>query len=544
LTPRAWICAIATAAIWVFLATPAAASFTQAVGAGNSLNAVSCIPATTTCVVSDSKGNAFHATGVSATAAATWSPWAGPGPAPSWALACPATSLCVLATGTVAGSEGGNVYRANSLGGTFLSSFFAANGVGALSCPSTDFCVSANEGGGFIRYSTKPSGTLWSAVIIGIGAMKGVSCLSPSFCAVVDAAGNVRVATTEQGVKEGAGWKATNVNGGVALQDVACTSTSSCIAVDGSGEVLALTIAPDGAAAVTRQPIAGAGRLVALSCTGFTCAAADADGALFGSTDGGASWSMRFGSGAEFTSVSCASASLCAGVTRAGTVTTFDPSAPLPPALILVTGSLPAGVSGEPYEAQLEGEGGTPPYRWSASGLPPGLSIDPASGKISGTPLTAVCVRTPCVQPAATYTPTITVADADGIPASKELTISLAGSGSEEPPPQPPVVEPLVTELKSSHHFWRFGRGGTTFSFRLNVQAGVTLRFKKRLGDRSRRSGSIFLLADSGITKMGFKGRFPGGRRLKPGRYIVEAAAWGSTGHRTAPASVGFRILP
>jgi len=543
LSPRAWICTIAAAAVWAGLATPATASLTQAVGAGNSLNAVSCVPATTTCVTSDSQGNAFYATDVSVTAAAAWNSWAGPGVAPSWALACPATSLCVLASGTVPDSEGGNVYRANSLGGTFLSSFLPANGVGALSCPSTDFCVSANEGGGFIRYSTKPSGTLWTAVVIGTGAMKGVSCLSPSFCAVVDAAGNVRVATTEQGVKEGAGWKATSVNGAVALQDVVCTSTSSCLAVDGSGEVLELAIAADGGATVTRQPVAGAGRLVALSCAGLTCAAADADGGLFGSIDGGASWAMRSGSAPEFTSVSCASASLCAGVTRAGTITTFDPSAPLPPTLVLFTGSLPAGVAGVPYEAQLEAEGGTPPYKWSASGLPPGLSIDPASGKISGTPLTAVCVRVPCLQPAATYAPTIRVADADGIPTSKQLTISLAGSGSEEPPPPPPVIEPLVTELKSSHRSWRFGRGGTTFSFRLNVKAGVTLRFKKRFGERTRRSGSIFLLVDSGITRMGFKGRLPGGK-LKPGRYVLEAAAWGSAGHRTTPASVGFRILP
>jgi hypothetical protein len=541
LTIRAWICAIIATAIWMLGAAPAPASFTQAVGGGNSLGAVSCVPASTTCVVADSKGNAFYATDAGATAAATWTPWAGPGPAPSWALACPATSLCVLVTGTVSGSEGGNVYRANSLGGTFLSAFIPANGVGALSCPSTDFCVSANEGGGFIRYSTKPSGTLWTAVVIGSGAMKGVSCLSPSFCAVVDASGNVLVATTEDGVKEGAGWKATNVDGAVGLEDVACTSTGSCLAVDGSGEVLALAIAADGGATVTRQPVAGAGRLVALSCTGLTCAAADADGALFGSTDGGVSWTMRFANGPELTGVSCASATLCTGVTRAGTVTAFDPSTPLPPPPVLLTDSLPAGVAGEPYEAQLEAEGGTPPYRWSATGLPPGLSIDEASGRIGGTPQTAVCVQSPCVQPAATYAPTVTVTDRDGFTASRQMEILVAGSGSETPPPP---VEPLVTDLRSTHRSWHFGRGGTTFSFRLNVEAGVTLQLKKRLRGRTRRNGSIYLFAAAGLNKVKFKGRLPSGRKLKPGRYLVEAAAWGSDGHRTTPASVSFRILP
>jgi hypothetical protein len=541
LIKRASICAVAVAAISMLGASAASAAFTQAVGAGNSLNAISCVPATATCVVADSKGDASYATDVSATAAATWTSWAGPGTGPSWALACPATSLCVLATGTVSGSEGGNVYRANSLGGAFLSAFLPANGVGALSCPSTAFCVSANEGGGFIRYSTKPSGTLWTAVVIGSGAMKGVSCLSPSFCAVVDGSGFVHVATTEGGVKEGAGWKATDVNGGKALEDVACTSTSACIAVDGSDELLALAIAPDGAATATRLPVAGAGRLVALSCAGLTCAAADVDGAIFGSTDGGATWTMRFGGGPEVKGVSCASATLCAGATSAGTVRAFDPTAPQPLPPVLLTGSLPAGAAGEPYEAQLEAEGGTPPYSWSATGLPPGLSVDEASGRISGTPQTAVCVQAPCAQPAATYSPTITVADADGFPASKQLSISLRGW--EPPPPPPPYVEPIVTELATSHRSWHLGRGGTTFSFRLNIGAGVTLQFKKRLRGRIRRNGSIFVLAQPGLNQVKFKGRLPNGK-LKPGRYILEAAAWGSNGRPTAPVAVNFRILP
>jgi hypothetical protein len=40
---------------------------------------------------------------------------------------------------------------------------------------------------------------------------------------------------------------------------------------------------------------------------------------------------------------------------------------------------------GQPYSYQLYAAGGRPPYTWSASGLPPGLSIS-ASGFVSGTP--------------------------------------------------------------------------------------------------------------------------------------------------------------
>jgi hypothetical protein len=60
----------------------------------------------------------------------------------------------------------------------------------------------------------------------------------------------------------------------------------------------------------------------------------------------------------------------------------------VPPPPGIETATLPHAVLGRPYEYQVRASGGFPPYDWSvtAGQLPPGLSLDPATGIISGTP--------------------------------------------------------------------------------------------------------------------------------------------------------------
>lgn len=56
--------------------------------------------------------------------------------------------------------------------------------------------------------------------------------------------------------------------------------------------------------------------------------------------------------------------------------------------LTVTTTSLANGLQGAPYNAALSASGGVPPYAWSLSSgsLPPGLSLDPATGALTGTP--------------------------------------------------------------------------------------------------------------------------------------------------------------
>lgn len=300
--------------------------YTQTIDSGTSINAVTCIPATTDCAVSDGKGKALYATNVSASSAATWTSWTGPGPSPSEAMSCPSTSLCLVAAGSNSG-YGGSMYYATSLGGPWTLAYSPTYGVDAISCVSTSFCVDGQDNFGYFRYATNPASTSWNLEEQGSSTMKAVFCLSSSFCVIGDSTGHVHIATSTTQVESSA-WTETDVDGSSALNGVSCVTTTSCVVVDGAGNVVNLAVGTKGEAAATKHNIDGTNSLVAVACpTSSVCVTVDNAGNAFVSTNGGETWTNKYQLEDKPTSVACASSSLCVTGDAEGKVTTFNPTA-------------------------------------------------------------------------------------------------------------------------------------------------------------------------------------------------------------------------
>ena len=159
--------------------------------------------------------------------------------------------------------------------------------------------------------------------------------------------------------------------------------------------------------------------------------------------------------------------------------------------LVLPGASLANGTVGTPYPIQtLPGVsgGGTSPYTYSVSGLPPGLSFNPATREITGTPTTG-----------GTFTITQTAKDANNITTSTDYTILIG------------VADPIVANATICE-----GSSGTLSV--TNVQAGVTYKWYASSGSTSIFTGPV--LQTPALTSTT--------------TYYVQASSGTATGNRVA----------
>jgi hypothetical protein len=169
-------------------------------------------------------------------------------------------------------------------------------------------------------------------------------------------------------------------------------------------------------------------------------------------SDFAVSW---YGGGASFSSAT--TFPLSAGQT----VSINDTLGLSTPALSIATASLPGGTESSTYSATVQAAGGTAPYDYFATGLPSGLSMNPSTGSITGTPTASgdfaveVSVNdasTPAVVSRTTFSLSIAVPSAaiGSVPAAVSVTTTTTDPVRTESAcsPKTKKVTVLVVEVK------------------------------------------------------------------------------------------------
>jgi len=105
-----------------------------------------------------------------------------------------------------------------------------------------------------------------------------------------------------------------------------------------------------------------------------------------------------------------------------GKSSTTTPPTTVPGGPTITTTSLPAATAGTAYSASLAASGGTPPYTWTGTGLPAGLTLS-SSGAISGTPTATT---------SAFVTVSVTCTDSAGLPSTAQFTITVNVVGTDQ----------------------------------------------------------------------------------------------------------------
>jgi len=421
----------------------------------NVMDAVSC-PAATSCVGVDSAGNAVSYNGTS---------WGTPVPVFSGTAAnvisCPTTTFCA------AGAADGAVSVLSSAGWSTPAVIATTPVPGtprslqSISCPTTTFCAAVDDEG----YVVTMNGTSWSApVSVDSGYFTSVSCPTTTFCVAVDNDGYTYT-------YNGTSWSAPVSLGGFSYTNaVSCATDAVCTAVMND-----VAYQWDGSA---WTDVGDVGPINSLSCTSATfCMGVGVDGfsAWFDPTGTAGAIVGTQNSSVDYSSVSCASSSMCVAVdsgngeavtwngTALSTPTVIDSSQPYLVGVSCPTATTCVAVSGVPVTTVPTAAGtensvntatsdGSAIYyngtSWSAptsidtgSGGPTSISCASAGECIvvdaAGNEITGAAPPTTCPP----LTPTITITSGSGQSAqvgdafTKPLTASVTCNGGPDTSP-------------------------------------------------------------------------------------------------------------
>jgi hypothetical protein len=306
------------------------------------------------------------------------------------------------------------------------------------------------------------------------------------------------------------------------LSAISCGSSSSCVGLAYSKAnnaaypgATALVSSDGGATWANATMPAGVAFIEDVSCLGRTCKAVGATdssvGVILGSLDAGETWQAQAEGYQAIEGVSCTTGTTCEAVGR-GTagismIVGTSPAISANP-LKITTTSLPPCKINKFCSVALHATGGVAPYAWSiGSALPRGLSLNPATGVISGTPSTWV-----------KQSLSVRVVDHDGSIATGNVAFSVEST------------------LSSSHGYWLVGSDGGIFTFGsaqfygstgdLNLQRPVV-----GISSTSSHGGYWLVASDGGIFSFGDAG-FHGSI---PGLGIAPAGAPGAAHQLNAP---------